>query len=100
MALQIEWTDKALNHLEDILDYWEDRNGNRTYSNKLYVIFQEALTILSKHPHSGRQTDNVFLRKKIVRDYFLYYSHDTEYITVMGISYMGRGTTYLKSMET
>ncbi|MDF1695373.1 MAG: type II toxin-antitoxin system RelE/ParE family toxin [Saprospiraceae bacterium] len=99
MALQINWTDKALDHLGNILNYWEERNGSRTYSNKLYSIFQEALEILSRYPDSGRQTNNLFLKKKSVRDYFIYYTFDDSSLTVIGISYMGRGPKYLKSME-
>lgn len=99
MALQIEWTDKALDHLDDILNYWENRNGTRTYSNKLYKIFQETIDVLSRYPDSGRQTDNLFLKKKSVRDYFVYYSHDKEHLTIMGISYMSRDPEYLKSLE-
>mgnify|MGYP000721970917 CR=1 FL=1 len=71
MALQIEWTDKALEQLDDILNYWEDRNGRRTYSNKLYSIFQEALEVLSRYPDSGRQTNNLCLKKKSIRDYII-----------------------------
>ncbi len=99
MALQIEWTDKALDHLDNILNYWEERNGSRTYSNKLYSIIQEALEILSRYPDSGRQTNNLFLKKKSVRDYFIYYTFDDSSLTVIGISYMGRDPNYLKSME-
>gem|GEM_PF-5437340 len=61
------------------------------YSNKLFRIFQEALEVLSRYPDSGRQTNNIFLRKKGVRDYFLYYTFDSVQLTVMGISYMGSG---------
>ena len=76
MALQINWTVKALDHLDNILNYWEERNGTRTYSNKLHVIFQEALEVLSRYPDSGRQTNNLFLKKKSVKDYFIYYAYN------------------------
>ena len=99
MALQIDWTDKAQDQLKDILIYWEERNGSRTYSNKLYNIFQETLEILSRYPDSGRQTNNLFLKKKSVRDYFIYYTFNDSNLTVIGISYMGRDPIYLKSME-
>jgi toxin YoeB len=99
VALQINWTVKALDHLDNILNYWEERNGTRTYSNKLHVIFQEALEVLSRYPDSGRQTNNLFLKKKSVKDYFIYYAFDDNNLTVLGISYMGRGPEYLKSME-
>jgi len=99
MALQIEWTDKALDHLDQILIYWKERNNSRTYSNKLYRIFQDAIEVLSRYPDSGRQTRNLFLKKKSVRDYFIYYSFNDSHPIIMGISYMGRGSNYLSSME-
>ncbi len=99
MALQIEWTDKALNHLDDILNYWEERNGTRTYSIRLSNLIQESLEVLSRYPESGRQTENKFLRKKSMKDYFIYYSYDDIHLTVMGVCYMRRGPEYLKSME-
>jgi len=99
MALQIDWTDKALDHLDSILNYWEERNGSKMYSHKLYIIFQEALGILSRYPDSGRQTNNLFLKKKSVRDYFIYYTFNDSSLTVIGISYMGRDPIYLRSFE-
>lgn len=99
MALKIEWTKKSLDHLEEILNYWEVKNGSRTYSNKLYFLIQEGLEILSRYPDSGRQTDNPRLKKKNIRDYFIYYTFNDTYLTVIGLSYMGRSTSYLKSIE-
>lgn len=99
MALQIEWTDKALENLFEILNYWEERNGSRNYSLKLYQMFLDALEVLSKYPQSGIQTDNILLRKKTVRDYYIYFSIDESHLTVMGISDARRSSEYLKSME-
>lgn len=85
MALQIEWTDKALNQLDEILNYWDKKNGTRTFSLKLSSIIQESLEVLSRYPESGRKTDNKLLRKKNVKNYYIYYAHDQIYLTVMGI---------------
>lgn len=45
MALKIIWTRNALEHLEDILNYWELRNRTNSYSNKLYKLFQKGLDV-------------------------------------------------------
>jgi plasmid stabilization system protein ParE len=52
MALKIIWTKNALEHLEDILNYWEVRNGTNSYSIKLYKLFQDGLDLLSRYPTS------------------------------------------------
>jgi len=45
MALKIIWTRNAIEHLEDILNYWEVRNGSSSYSIKLYKLFQDGLNL-------------------------------------------------------
>ena len=37
MVLKIIWTRNAIEHLEDILNYWEVRNGTNSYSCLLYT---------------------------------------------------------------
>jgi len=54
MALQIVWTPDAILHLNEILEYWIDRNGNSNYSKKLYQAILNTLQILSKYPESGK----------------------------------------------
>ena len=71
MALKIIWTRNAIEHLEDILNYWEVRNGSSSYSIKLYKLFQDGLNLLSRYPTSGTNTTNDLIRKKTIRDYFV-----------------------------
>jgi len=99
MALKLEWTERAILHLEEILHYWEDRNASKTYSLKLYSWIQTSLEILSHYPHSGNRTDNIRLRKKIVKDYCLYYTFDPKTLTIIGIIDMRRDPEYLKKFE-
>ena len=99
MALQIEWTERSIDQLLEILNYWELRNGSRIYSLKLYQIILEALEVLSKYPESGQRTDNSKLRKKTVKDYFIYYTIDESHLTVIAISDMRRSKEFLDSLE-
>lgn len=100
MALQIEWSKKAILHLDEVLDYWEERNGSRSYSITLFNAIQEALSVLARYPESGQQTENKFIQKKNVKEYYLYYSFDATHLTVIGVSYRGRGPKYQESMIT
>lgn len=99
MALKLEWTERAILHLEEILNYWEDRNNSKTYSLKLYSWIQTSLELLSQYPESGKRTNNLRLHKKIVKDYYIYYTFDTIKLTIIGIIDMRRDPEYLRKFE-
>lgn len=99
MALKIVWTENAETHLEAILSYWSERNGSSLYSQKLYKMFQKELDVLKRYPEIGAKTNNDFIRKKIVRDYFVYYNFDDEVLTVLGLVDMRRNPKFIKTFE-
>ncbi|HMR87990.1 MAG TPA: type II toxin-antitoxin system RelE/ParE family toxin [Saprospiraceae bacterium] len=99
MALKIVWTRNAIGHLEDILNYWESRNGTSVYSIKLYKLFQNGLDVLSRYPFSGTSTNNDLIRKKTIRDYFIYYSYNESNLTVLGIVDMRRNPKFIRKFE-
>lgn len=98
MALQIEWTPEARIQLNDILEYWIDRNGSGIYSQKLYETIKNVLNVLAKYPESGKQTENNLVRSKIVKDYFIFYSYDNEYLTILGFCDMRRDPNYINKL--
>ena len=100
MALEIVWTENAYKHLEDILSYWDKRNGSSIYSKKLYKLFQNGLMVLSRFPDSGAKTNNTSIRKKTLRDYFVYYSFDEKILTVLGIVDMIRNPNFIEKFES
>ena len=99
MALKIIWTRNAIEHVENILHYWEVRNGTGSYSMRLYKLFQDSLNLLSRYPTSGTITSNDLIRKKTVRDYFLYYSFDESNLTVLGVVDMRRNPKFTRKFE-
>ena len=100
MALNIEWSERALLHLEEILNYWENRNKSKAYSLKLYSWIQTSLELLALHPASGKRTENIRLHKKIIKDYYLYYTFDSTTLTVIGIIDMRRDPEYLRKFDS
>ncbi|HMP29561.1 MAG TPA: type II toxin-antitoxin system RelE/ParE family toxin [Saprospiraceae bacterium] len=100
MALRVVWTKNSLEHLEDILTYWEQRNRSKTYSEKLYKLFQNGIDGLTRNPETGSKTNNLQIRKKTIRDYFVYYSFDEINLIVLGIVDMRRNPKFLKKFET
>ena len=53
---------------------------------------------LTKFPELGRVTDNSFIRYKIVKDYFLYYSFDETTLNVVDVCDMRRNPEYIRSL--
>jgi plasmid stabilization system protein ParE len=99
MALKVIWTRNATEHLEDILNYWEVSNGTNLYSIKLYKLFQKGLDVLSRYPATGTITNNDLIRKKTIRDYFVYFSFDGSNLVVLGIVDMRRNPKFIRKFE-
>ncbi len=69
MAKRITWSKNALADRIQILDYWFQRTGNKTYSRRLDNDIIAAIRHLSKFPKIGRQLDNREERF-IVKDFY------------------------------
>ena len=98
MGRQIIWSPEALELLEGILKYWEDRNGSKTYSLKLNRLVQDCLKQISKYPESGRIAKYQNVHYRIVRDYFIYYTYTEKEIEVLSLCDMRRDPEYIKSL--
>ncbi len=98
MALQIEWTPDAKAHLSEILEYWIERNGTSTYSQKLYESVKNVLTVLSKYPESGHATERQGIRSKIIKDYFIFYTFDNKILSVIGFCDMRRSPDLISTL--
>lgn len=99
MGLKIEWSKNAEEHLTEILYYWEERNGTDTYSVKLFNLIQKELEGLAIYPDVGRLTDNHNVRKKNVKNYFLYYSFDDQILKVLAFIDMRRNPNFIRKFE-
>ena len=100
MALQIIWTVDAKDHVNEILDYWHQRNGTKTYSQKLYQTVKNALKTLAKYPESGKLTEKSLIRAKIIKDYYLFYTFDKTHLFVVGFCDMRRDPEYIETFIT
>ncbi len=83
MAKQVIWSRIAKQQRRDILKYWTQRNKSNEYSKKLEKLFKEASKRISQTAHIGRQSDDKFVRIKIVRDYLLIYEISNDLIFVL-----------------
>ena len=70
---KINWSHNASIKLFQILDFYVQRNDNKTYAVKLFKKFRKELSLLSKHPEIGILTDLDSVRGLIVYDFILFY---------------------------
>jgi len=85
MAKQIIWSYKAQSDRKEILQYWIKRNQSKTYSQKLHLLFQEAVKLIAQHPNIGAPTEFGQVRSKVVRDYQIFYEQIEDSIHILTI---------------
>jgi len=85
MVKQVIWSYRAKDSLKEILSYWTTRNKSATYSKKLNKLINEAIKLIAHFPNSGKLTDDLNIRVKIVRVYLIYYEQHGECIQIIQI---------------
>ena len=70
---KIEWSQEARLDLYDILDFYILRNGNATYSRKLFRQINKRIRLLRRNAFLGRQTDFPNVRALITGDFEIIY---------------------------
>jgi|SRR3972149_11967207 len=73
MVKRIVWTEKALSTKKEILDYWNEKTGNKTYSRKLESGFEKVINSILIFPELGRKIENYDARVLIKGDYSIIY---------------------------
>jgi len=68
-ARKVVWTRNSEIQLQEILDFFTNRNKSIQYSRKLYLKFKTELLIASKTPEIGIKTKLEQKRGLIVNDY-------------------------------
>ncbi len=82
---KIAWSQSANIRLFQILDFYAQRNGNKTYSIKLFKKFKKELTLLKKQPEIGILTEHESIRGLIVEDFILFYEITDNTIIVLTV---------------
>lgn len=70
---EIIWSGLAKLQLLNVLEYYEERNGNADYSLKILDEVEDLLNTLSKSELIGRLTSNKFTRVIPMNVYLLFY---------------------------
>ena len=71
--MNLQFSPQFLESLESILQYYEQRNGNNSYSRKLLRQILRLLNLLTTMPDIGCQTDHQGIRMLFVGDYVIDY---------------------------
>jgi len=82
---KIEWSSQAKTDLSRILEFFNIRNGSKTYSKKLNSKLRKAIRLLSKHPLLGIQSDVENIRVLVDGDYAIFYQVTQENIRILTI---------------
>jgi plasmid stabilization system protein ParE len=79
---KIVWSNRAIKRLYGILEFYNQRNKSKSYSNKLYQTIHNQVKVLIKFPEIGLKTTEETTRGLIVEDYIVYYQI-TEYKVII-----------------
>src|SRR5512133_2421726 len=82
---KIVWSRRAQTKLSDILQFYTERNGSKTYSVKLYAQISRAVKLLEKQPEIGYKTDFESVRGLIIKSYIIFYENFPDKILIHSI---------------
>ena len=83
MVKRITWTSKAEQVLNQILEYYYQRNGNKIYSRRLNKEIKKLVSALKKHPYLGKKTETNNIRVLIKGNYKIIYELTTNDIIIL-----------------
>lgn len=82
---EVEWSHKSEIRLFEILKFFNERNKNNIYSQKLYKRFKAELRRVAKLPELGIKTHLKGVRGLIVEDYIVFYQILEDKILVLSL---------------
>lgn len=82
---KIIWSHTASNELLSILQFYIERNGNTTYSEKLLEEIDSIVSLLTDHPLLGKATDKQPYRIVIRGNYEIIYRIDNETVFIVNL---------------
>jgi plasmid stabilization system protein ParE len=83
MVRQIMITLLADEDKNDILAYWIKRNKSNVYSNKLNLLFNNAIDSIQENYLLGKRTMDDSVRYVTVSNYLIYYQFDEQFIYIL-----------------
>ncbi len=84
-GIKIKWSVEAKSDLLDILEFYIEHNKSNIYSKKLNSRVKRSITLLTKNPLLGKQTDEKQVRALITGEYQIIYEVFKELILIIMI---------------
>jgi toxin YoeB len=81
----IIWTSTAKLELKFILEYYNLRNKNKKYSQKLLKTIQVEIKLLILQPFIGKKTDTINVRGLLVENFIIYYEINENHIIILSV---------------
>lgn len=77
--IQVIWSKRSVQELEDILEYWTKMNKSYEYSNKIVEALDTAIELIKVYSNSGVETNfkNVKMRLVLNNYYIVYRINET-----------------------
>jgi len=82
---EVIWTKISEIQLQEILEFFTNRNKSGEYSRKLYKKFKAELKAVSKNPELGIKTKLDLIRGLIIEDYIIFYEILEDRIIVLKV---------------
>ena len=85
MALKVSYSPQFLDELEEILNFFDERNGSPHFSKKLLKMIHKQISLLASMPEIGRQTDFPGVRILFVERYGIVYQIRDKAVLIVNI---------------
>lgn len=85
MALEINYSPQFLDSLENILVFFDERNGSDSFSKKLLKMIRKQIKLASAMPEIGRLTDFPGVRILFVERFGIEYQIRDKVILIVDI---------------
>ncbi len=85
MVSKVTWTRRAKLDFVAIASYWNEHNKSSSYSRKLRNLIRVSMREVASHPQTGALTEESEIRRRLVRDYFVFYRISALQIEIVSI---------------
>jgi plasmid stabilization system protein ParE len=82
---QVVWSERARKDLVSIKKFFDERNGNTNYSNKLLRQIRDETLLLKDYPSASIATEYKEFRGLIVSNYIVFHVHRPQGIIIVGV---------------
>ncbi len=79
----VVWTETAAKQRREILNYWTERNKSTDYAKKLLTLIKKKITVIQKHPETGKEVDFPQSRVAAMGHFSIFYQIKTDQLIII-----------------